>query len=60
MLIFYTWFVDTDVKVIDFRAEEQMATVAELGIKDGDQLLAEDCQDKGLTYYFKPYSQGCI
>lgn len=39
--------VDSDVKVTVFDKGEEMTSLAELGIKDGDQLLAENCEEKG-------------
>jgi len=40
-------FSESDVNVQGFNTEEEMSTITELGIKDGDQLLAEDRKEKG-------------
>lgn len=38
---------DSDVNVKGFSAAEEAVSISDLGIKDGDQLLAKDCKEKG-------------
>lgn len=42
-----TIFSDSEVKMVPITGSEEKQTLAELQLKDGDQLLAEDTADKG-------------